>query len=124
MNIKDISIKDYLAERNIHPAKVYGHYGMYRCPFREDRNASFKVDYRKNLWNDFGTGEGGSIMDLVMKMENLSFHDAAKRLECTTAYMHTSSQADIFFFSSEKRFGRKSIKPTAERTCDYPPKTD
>jgi hypothetical protein len=33
MNIKDISIKDYLAERNIHPAKTYGHYGMYIVRF-------------------------------------------------------------------------------------------
>jgi DNA primase len=33
-----------------------------------------------------------------MKMENLSFHEAAKRLESTSAYMHTSSQTDIFSF--------------------------
>jgi hypothetical protein len=101
--IKQIKIRDFLKERGIIPQHDYGYYGMYHCPFREDRNASFKVDYRKNLWNDFGTGEGGSIIDLVMKMENLSFHEAAKRLECTSAYMHTSSQADIFSFH------RKSI---------------
>ena len=54
---------------------------MYFCPFREDHNASFKVDYRQNIWYDFGTNEGGSIIDLVMKMNNCTFHEAATQLE-------------------------------------------
>ena len=66
---------------NIHPVKDYGYYGMYPCPYREDKNASFKVDYNKNVWRDFGTSEGSSIIDLVMKMENCSFHKAATKLE-------------------------------------------
>jgi hypothetical protein len=54
---------------------------MYFCPFREDQNESFKVDYRKNIWYDFGTNEGGSIIDLVMKLDSCTFHEAATRLE-------------------------------------------
>jgi hypothetical protein len=54
---------------------------MYFCPFREDRNTSFKVDYRQNIWYDFGTNEGGSIIDLVMKLDNCTFYEAATRLE-------------------------------------------
>jgi hypothetical protein len=65
----------------IHPVKDYGYYGMYHCSYREDRNASLKVDYNKNIWYDFGTSEGGSIIDLVMKMENRSFHEAVIMLE-------------------------------------------
>jgi hypothetical protein len=40
-----------------------------------------KVDYNKNVWYDFGTNEGGTMIDLVMKMENCSFHEAAFKLE-------------------------------------------
>jgi DNA primase len=109
--IKQIKIRDFLASRGISPIKDYGYYGMYHCPFREDRNASFKVDYRKNPWNDFGTDESGSIIDLVMKMENLSFHEAARRLEGTSAYMHTSGQADIFSFH------RKNISEDNPSNC-------
>ncbi|MDR2918790.1 MAG: mobilization protein, partial [Tannerella sp.] len=76
-DIKSIPIREYLNNTGIHPVKDYGYYGMYHCPYREDRNASFKVDYNKNVWYDFGTNEGGSIIDLVMKMENCSFHEAA-----------------------------------------------
>jgi hypothetical protein len=79
--IKQISIRGYLNNRGITPAKDSGYYGMYHCPYREDRNASFKVDYRKNVWYDFGTNEGGSIIDLVMKMENCLFHEAVNKLE-------------------------------------------
>ncbi len=63
------------------PKKEFGYYGMYFCPFREDHNASLKVDYRQNIWYDFGTNEGGSIIDLVMKMSNCTFHEAVTRLE-------------------------------------------
>jgi DNA primase len=79
--IKQISIRKYLGQMNIHPVKDYGYYGMYHCPFRDDNNASFKVDYNKNVWYDFGTNEGGTIIDLVMKMGNCSFHKAACKLE-------------------------------------------
>jgi hypothetical protein len=80
-NIKNISIRQFLQMKGIYPAKDYGYYGMYHCPFRSDHNASFKVDYNKNVWHDFGTNEGGTIIDLVMKMENCSFYEAAYKLE-------------------------------------------
>ncbi|MFR9506013.1 MAG: toprim domain-containing protein, partial [Rikenellaceae bacterium] len=42
---------------------------------------SFKVDYNKNLWYDFGIGEGGSIIDLVMRLDGLNFQQAATKLD-------------------------------------------
>jgi hypothetical protein len=91
IEIKQISIRRYLNNRGITPAKEFGYYGMYHCPYREDRNASFKVDYRRNIWHDFGTNEGGSVIDLVMKMENCSFHEAANKLERGYADVQISS---------------------------------
>jgi len=96
-NIKDINIKQFLQEKGIIPIKNYGHYGMYYCPYRKDRNASFKVDYNKNVWHDFGTNEGGSIIDLVMKIENCSFNEAANKLEGKYADVHIGSYADKSF---------------------------
>jgi hypothetical protein len=78
--LNEISIKQYLVKINIYPVKDYGHYGMYHCPFRSDNNASLKVDYNKNVWHDFGTNEGGTMIDLV-KLGNCSFHEAATKLE-------------------------------------------
>jgi DNA primase len=95
--LNKISIKQYLAGINIHPVKDYGYYGMYHCPFRSDNNASFKVDYNKNVWYDFGTKEGGTMIDLVMKMNNGSFCEAANKLENEYAGVQISGNADDSF---------------------------
>ncbi|KAA6335101.1 DNA primase [termite gut metagenome] len=79
--IKHISIKQYLQERGINPTIERDYYGMYCSPFRKDNHPSLKVDYHLNVWHDFGTNEGGSIIDLVMKMEGYSFREAASKLE-------------------------------------------
>ncbi|KAA6323708.1 DNA primase, partial [termite gut metagenome] len=70
--INRFPIRDYLAGSGIYPAKDNGYYGMYHSPFREDPDASLKVDYNRNLWIDYGTGGGGTLIDLVMRMENCS----------------------------------------------------
>jgi len=93
-NIKDISIRWFLQERGIHPTKDYGNYGLYYSPYREDHKASMKVDFNKNVWIDYGIGEGGSIIDLVMKLENCSFIEAANRFERNTANVNLGSNAD------------------------------
>lgn len=78
--IKRISIRAYLASQGIIPRREYGGRGMYLSPLRKESTASFSVSYDKNLWHDFGTGEGGSIIDLVARMENCSDTEAARRL--------------------------------------------
>lgn len=84
MDTKDInrySIREYLAGLNIYPVKDRGYYGMYHSPFREDNNASMKVDYNKNLWIDYGANAGGTLIDLVMCIENCSNGEAIRLLE-------------------------------------------
>lgn len=76
-----ISIKDYLKSLGILPAVDKYYYGMYHSPFRQDDTPSFKVDYGVNLWCDFGTGEGGSLIDLVMKQHECNAYGAICRLE-------------------------------------------
>ena len=78
---KNISIKQFLAKQGVLPSQERAGYGMYLSPFRNESAPSFKVDYGKNLWYDFGSGDGGSIIDLVMRLENCSVSEATKRLE-------------------------------------------
>ena len=77
----NISIKDYLNSLGIQPVTEKGSYGMYRSPLREDNTPSFKVDYNANLWCDYGTGEGGTLIDLVMKQNGCNAYGAICRLE-------------------------------------------
>ena len=75
-----ICIREYLHDMNITPKRANSHYGMYYSPFRSETAPSFKVDFRKNLWYDFGSGEGGTMVDLVMKINNCTFREAMKKL--------------------------------------------
>ena len=77
----NISIKDYLNSLGIQPITEKGSYGMYRSPLREDNTPSFKVDYNANLWCDYGTGEGGTLIDLVMKQNGCNAYGAICQLE-------------------------------------------
>ena len=79
-HIKAIPIADYLHACGIEPAKRYKVYALYHAPYREDSNASLKVDFRQNLWHDYGTSQGGSIIDLVMQMQGSSAYEAMAHL--------------------------------------------
>lgn len=89
--INKFPIREYLAARGIRPAKDRGYYGMYRSPLREDHTPSMKVDYDKNLWIDYGAGEGGTLIDLVMRMERCDAGEAMRRLEQRITGMPTFS---------------------------------
>lgn len=78
--IKSISIVDYLNARGIQSIKRYGSYALYNAPYREDHNASLKVDFAHNLWYDFGLCKGGSIIDLVMNLQECNAHEAISHL--------------------------------------------
>lgn len=79
-HIKAIPIADYLHACGIEPAKRYNGYALYHAPYREDPNASLKVNFRQNLWHDYGTSQGGSIIDLVMRMQGCGAYEAMAHL--------------------------------------------
>ena len=49
---------------------------MWFSPLREESEASFHIDRNKNLWYDHGTGEGGSIIKLIMMVKHCSCREA------------------------------------------------
>jgi DNA primase len=98
-----ISIKQYLTTLNIFSVKEKEHYGMYRSPFRPDTEPSFKVDYRQNLWYDFGAGSGGTMIDLVMKLNQCTFSEAMQKLE-------KQSFPNSFFFHGKEISENSNIR--------------
>lgn len=46
----------------------------------EEKTASCKFDTKENYWYDFGQSEGGSVIDLVAKLENVDTKEAIKIL--------------------------------------------
>ncbi len=50
------------------------------CPFHKEKTPSFTVDGEKGLYYCFGCQEGGDVFDFLMKIENLSFNEAVRKL--------------------------------------------
>lgn len=82
--LKRIPIWELLSHLGIEPVSKRGRGAqlMYHSPLRPDRNASFSVSTRKNLWMDFGTSRGGNVIDLAIALKgNCTFSEAAAWLE-------------------------------------------
>jgi len=55
-----------------------------RCPFHDEDEASFIVTPGKNLWHCMGCDKGGSVIDLVMALDGLTFREAVDKLMTST----------------------------------------
>lgn len=50
------------------------------CPFHNEKTGSFHVNQKKQIYKCFGCGEGGDVINFIMKIENLDFIEAVKLL--------------------------------------------
>ena len=79
---KEISISKYLISQGFSPKRERPGESWFSSPLRTgDKDPSFKVDESKNLWYDFGSGTGGSIIDLAMAYHGFTFLEAITHLE-------------------------------------------
>ena len=65
---KSIKIADYLQSLGYSPVKQQGSSLWYKSPFRQEMEASFKVNTDRNLWFDYGLGKGGNIIALAQEL--------------------------------------------------------
>lgn len=65
LNIKNIQIADFLAEKGYLPISKKGANWWYLSPLHNENTASFKVNVDKNVWYDFGLGKGGGLATLA-----------------------------------------------------------
>lgn len=93
MNITEANstwIVDYLYTGGHKAVKIKYGSAWFLSPLRCENTPSFKVHLSKNRWYDFGIGEGGNLIDLVMKLHNLNFSDSLELLGNKTSFpVHT-----------------------------------
>ena len=76
-----IKITDFLGLNNILKNKDKNKSEFFvLSPFRKEKTPSFKINKAINTWFDFGEGCGGSIIDLVCKLNNCDVKQAIKLL--------------------------------------------
>lgn len=89
---KNIDLFSYLKNHGFSPSKMNAREAWYKSPFRNEKTASFKVDLNKNIWYDFGVGNGGTIIDFVVKFNNCDVKKALEILNSNSFSFHQQQQ--------------------------------
>ena len=71
----DEIVGEYVALRRAGAGSLKG-----LCPFHDEKTPSFNVRPAHGTFHCFGCGEGGSVIDFVMKIEHLGFVETVERL--------------------------------------------
>ena len=85
-----------------------------RCPFHAEKTPSFYVDPEAGFWKCFGCGEGGDVFSFLMKIENLSFPEAAERLARQVGLEWRGQPVD-----AAKTERRKLFQRALDQAADY-----
>lgn len=78
---------DELPARGHNPTRRYGPQWDYRCPpsGHEDSTPSLKVHLGRSTWRCYGCDQGGSVIDLMMLLDEVDVKEAIRRLGGTPA---------------------------------------
>ncbi|MEG1290564.1 MAG: toprim domain-containing protein [Bacteroidales bacterium] len=101
--IKEYPIVDILQELGFpfEPQKDKHYYGMFISPFRDEKEASFKIDYTKNLWYDFGQGRGGDNISLVQYLKRCNFTQAKEYITNFCCQEHSEAKTPMNLLHSD-----------------------
>jgi DNA primase len=78
--IKEYPISEFLAFRGYLPKQKTAKIWWYFSPFRQEKRPSFALYVERNDWYDYGESKGGSIIDLVMHLDGVSYIEAIQYL--------------------------------------------
>ena len=81
-----------LAKRQGYEVKKQGKDYALCCPFHDDKTPSMMISPAKNVFNCFGCGESGTVVDWVMKTQGLSFRHAVEVLAADNPSLVAHSQ--------------------------------
>ncbi len=74
------SVISYLMSSGFNGVFKNPHQWVCKSPLRPESSPSFSVRPDRNVWFDFGLGEGGDIIKLVMLLQGIKFQDAVQQL--------------------------------------------
>jgi DNA primase catalytic core len=87
---QDVSLLRLAEGQGYKPQKQGKDYAVC-CPFHEDKTPSCIISPQSNLFNCFGCGVGGSVIDWVMKTQGVSFRHAVEILRDDSSLAATAA---------------------------------
>ena len=97
--------------------RMTGGRAMARCPFHEERTASFSIEPTQKLYHCFGCGVSGDVFKLVMELEACEFPEAVERL--AERYGVPIEYDELSPRDAEERDREKRIERLLEETCVF-----
>ena len=90
LEIKKINMINHL--RNVYGLNVSEN-GSIRCPFHDDNTPSLNMNNKEGVWLFYchGCGENGSLIDFVMKYENVDQETAVQIIQNNVNLMPTKT---------------------------------
>jgi DNA primase len=88
------------------------------CPFHADKTPSCIISPKSNLFNCFGCGAGGSVIDWVMKTQGVSFRHAVELLKNDIGAVTSSLAANAADSSVKKSTVPKLAAPVSSSADD------
>ena len=76
---EQVSLLRLVESQGYRPQKQGKDYAI-KCPFHEDDTPSLIITPKNNLFNCFGCGAAGTVIDWVMKTQGVSFRFACEIL--------------------------------------------
>jgi len=83
------------------------------CPFHSEKTPSFTVSQEKQIFYCFGCGEGGDVFKFIMKMENVSFYEAVKKLALKANIQIEELNMDVISVEDREKISLKKIMDEA-----------
>lgn len=96
------------------PLKKAGSNYKARCPFHEEKTASFVVSEKKQIFKCFGCGKGGNALTFVQDYEKISFPEALQKLAQRAGITITTTMV-----SKEKQSRRDLVYKIYRLTVAY-----
>lgn len=106
---RQIDLIDYLQLLGLQPEKIRNNDYWYLSPLREEKEPSFKVNRRLNVWYDHGRGQGGNIIDFGMLYYNCSFKEVMKKLQDTFSFHPQTPTVQQHLANTQS--GRDAVEP-------------
>ena len=75
-----MNLVDYLYTLGFNPSKIRNDDHWYLSPFRNEKDASFKVNKTKNVWYDHGIGKGGNLVDFATEYYMCNVIEALQKI--------------------------------------------
>lgn len=112
------------------PLKKKGGNYWARCPFHDEKTASFSVSPSKQIYHCFGCGVGGNVLNFVMEYEKLSFIEAVKQLaeraniplefeEVSPQEQSDTGKLRDIHIRAIELFHQELFKPSGKTALDY-----